>query len=150
MNNIWNTTSPYGDDTNHTCYLHCNRYLISGNIWVISIHIVPKKDIIVVIKNEKNEIVPITWLLYGGWVMIIDIWIWILERTTFIYHSRIICLKYCQLKPYNVFLTNIQGIIKFCRSRWPRKDNSNMLAPHFAWRALMGLILWLKDSKHSS
>jgi len=33
-------------------------YPISDNIWVSPVHVVPKKSRIIVVKNEKNELIP--------------------------------------------------------------------------------------------
>ena len=45
-------------------------YPISGSAWVSPVQVVPKKGGFVVIKNEKNELIPIR--IVSGWRMCID------------------------------------------------------------------------------
>ena len=45
-------------------------YAISDNPWVSLVHVVPKKGGFTVIKNEKNELIPIR--IVTGWRVCID------------------------------------------------------------------------------
>ena len=40
-------------------------YAISGSPWVSPVHMVPKKDGFIVIRNEKNELIPVRTM--RGW-----------------------------------------------------------------------------------
>ena len=45
-------------------------YAISNNPWVSPVHVVPKKGGFIVIRNEKNELIPIRSVI--GWRVCID------------------------------------------------------------------------------
>ena len=46
------------------------RYLISDSKWVSSIHVVPKRAGLTVVKNKDNELVPTC--VQSGWRVCID------------------------------------------------------------------------------
>ena len=47
-------------------------YLISSSAWLSPVQVVPKKRGMVVIRSEKNDLIP-TWTI-TGWRMCIDYW----------------------------------------------------------------------------